>query len=143
MIQYLMENRRGQFLFIGVILAAIGFVLATMSNTYSTWLFYAAIFFLGFFAAKDAIIETIKDKSPNVDLLMILAAAGAVLINYESEGAALLLIFAAAEVLEDYANSKSTSAISELMAQVPETAQVLKENGEVVTVRQKSLKLAT
>ncbi|EIT7294149.1 cation-translocating P-type ATPase, partial [Listeria monocytogenes] len=46
----------------------------------------------------------------------------------------LLLIFAAAEVLEDYANNKSTSAISELMAQVPETAQVLKENGEVVTV---------
>ncbi|EAE7264681.1 cadmium-translocating P-type ATPase, partial [Listeria monocytogenes] len=38
------------------------------------------------------------------------------------------------EVLEDYANNKSTSAISELMAQVPETAQVLKENGEVVTV---------
>ncbi|HEM1409566.1 TPA: HAD-IC family P-type ATPase, partial [Listeria monocytogenes] len=36
--------------------------------------------------------------------------------------------------LEDYANNKSTSAISELMAQVPETAQVLKENGEVVTV---------
>lgn len=141
MIQYLMENRRGQFLFIGVILAAIGFVLATMSNTYSTWLFYAAIFFLGFFAAKDAIIETIKDKSPNVDLLMILAAAGAVLINYESEGAALLLIFAAAEVLEDYANSKSTSAISELMAQVPETAQVLKENGEVVTVPTKELEI--
>lgn len=35
-----------------------------------------------------------KDKSPNVDLLMILAAIGAVLIQYESEGAALLFIFA-------------------------------------------------
>ena len=42
---------------------------------------------------------------------MILAAIGAVLINYESEGAVLLLIFAGAEALEDYASNKSTSAI--------------------------------
>lgn len=141
MLHYLMENKQGQFLSIGVILTAIGFALTAVDNPYSSGLFYAAIFFLGFFAAKDAITETIKDKSPNVDLLMILAAAGAVIINYESEGAALLLIFAAAEVLEDYANSKSTSAISELMAQVPETAQVLKKNGEVVTVPTEELEI--
>ncbi|KRN87315.1 cadmium-transporting ATPase [Carnobacterium maltaromaticum] len=67
-----------------------------------------------------------------MDLLMVLAAVGAVIINFESEGAALLLIFAAAEALEDYSTDKSTSAISELMAQVPDTAQVLKENGDVV-----------
>lgn len=72
---------------------------------------------------------------------MILAAIGAVLINFESEGAALLLIFAAAEVLEDFATDKSTSAISELMAQVPETAQVLKENGEVVTTPTEELQI--
>jgi ATPase, P-type (transporting), HAD superfamily, subfamily IC len=87
------------------------------------------------------VVETIQDRSPNVDLLMILAAIGAVLINFESEGAALLLIFAAAEVLEDYATDKSTSAISELMAQVPETAQVLKENGEVETVPTEDLQI--
>lgn len=115
--------------------------MMSMNRPYSTGFFYVAIFFLGFFAARDAITETISAKSPNVDLLMILAAAGAVVINYESEGAALLLIFAAAEVLEDYANSKSTSAISELMAQVPETAQVLKENGEVITVPTEKLEI--
>src|SRR5699024_12776751 len=42
--------------------------------------------------------------------------------------------FAAAEVLEDYATNKSTKSISELMAQVPTIAQVLKENGEVKEV---------
>ena len=51
----------------------------------------------------------------------------------------MLLIFAAAEVLEDYATNKSTSAISELMAQVPDTAQVLKENGDVVVTPTKEL----
>lgn len=96
--------------------------------------FYAAIFFLGFFAAKNAVVDTVKSKSPNVDLLMILAALGAVSINYESEGAILLLIFAGAEALEDYASAKSTNEISGLMAQVPSTAQVLKADGDVVTM---------
>lgn len=124
---------------IGVLFTILGFVFIPINPGYSTILFYIAIFFLGVYAAKDAVVETIQDRSPNVDLLMILAALGAVLINYESEGAALLLIFAAAEVLEDYATDKSTSAISELMAQVPETAQVLKDNGEVITVPTKYL----
>ena len=103
--------------------------------------FTLAIFFLGFFAAKNAIVDTVKSKSPNVDLLMILAAIGAIIINYESEGAVLLLIFAGAEALEDYASNKSTSAISELMSQVPSTAQVLKENGEVVEVPTEKLEV--
>src|SRR5699024_5380605 len=82
----------------------------------------------------NAVIETVKSKSPNVDLLMILAAIGAVIIGFESEGAALLFIFAGAEVLEDYATNKSTKAISELMSQVPSSANVLKDNGEVIEV---------
>ena len=141
MLNYLTKSRQGQFLVIGVLFTILGFVFIPINPGYSTILFYIAIFFLGVYAAKDAVVETIQDRSPNVDLLMILAALGAVLINYESEGAALLLIFAAAEVLEDYATDKSTSAISELMAQVPETAQVLKDNGEVITVPTKYLQI--
>lgn len=141
MLNYLTKSRQGQFLVIGVLFTILGYVFIPINSGYSTILFYIAIFFLGFYAAKDAVVETIQDRSPNVDLLMILAALGAVLINYESEGAALLLIFAAAEVLEDYATDKSTSAISELMAQVPETAQVLKDNGEVITVPTKYLQI--
>jgi len=141
MLHYLTESRQSQFLLIGVFFTILGFILMPINTEYSSILFYIAIFFLGFFAAKDAVVETIKDRSPNVDLLMILAAIGAVLINYESEGAALLLIFAAAEVLEDYATDKSTHAISELMGQVPETAQVLEANGEVITVPTEDLNI--
>lgn len=141
MLNYLMKNRQGQFLLIGVVLTGLGFLFTQINDTYSQTLFYIAIFFLGFFAAKDAIEETIQSKSPNVDLLMILAAIGAVLINYESEGAVLLLIFAGAEALEDYASNKSTNAISALMSQVPSIAQVLKSNGEVVEVPTEKLKI--
>lgn len=131
---YLIKNRAGQFLLLGMIFIVTGFILMLFTDIGSTLSFYAAIFFLGFFAAKNAMVETIRSKSPNVDLLMILAAIGAVIIGFESEGALLLFIFAGSEVLEDYASSKSTRAISELMSQVPSTAQLLKENGDVVEV---------
>lgn len=141
MLNYLIKTRPGQFLLIGIFFTVLGFVLTQFHDGYSTISFYIAILFLGFFAARDAVVDTVKSKSPNVDLLMILAALGAVIINYESEGAVLLLIFAGAEVLEDYASDKSTSAISELMSQVPAISQVLKENGEIVEVPTEKLEV--
>lgn len=134
MLNYLMKSRPTQFLLIGIMFILFGFIFMPFIDMISRISFYIAIFFLGFFAAKAAVVDTVKSKSPNVDLLMILAAVGAVIIHYESEGAVLLLIFASAEVLEDYAANKSTKAISNLMSQVPTTAQVLAENGEVTEV---------
>jgi Cd2+/Zn2+-exporting ATPase len=134
MVNFLAKTRVGQFLIIGIFFTIIGFILDSFGGLYSQFSFYFAILFLGFFAAKKAIVETIYSHSPNVDLLMILAALGACVINYESEGAVLLLIFAGSEALEAYATNKSNSAISELMAHVPAVAQVLKDNGEVIEV---------
>lgn len=141
MIKFLFKEKEGQFLVIGSIFLILGFVFGATNPEWSPYAFYAAIFFLGFFATKDAIVETIRDRSPNVDLLMILAALGAVVINYESEGAVLLFIFAGAEFLEEYATNKSTRAIEELMSQVPTTAQLLLDNGDVKEVSTDSLKV--
>lgn len=138
---YLMKSRPSQFLLVGIIFIIMGFSFMSSAELVSRISFYIAIIFLGFFPAKAAVVDTVRSKSPNVDLLMILAAIGAVMINYESEGAILLLIFASAEVLEDYASNKSTNAISKLMAHVPTTAQLLKENGEVVKVPTEKLNL--
>ncbi len=134
MFNYLFTNRQGQFLVAGIISIILGFALMPVEGIYSTITFYIAIFFLGFYASKNAVIETIRERSPNVDLLMILAAIGAVIINYESEGALLLLIFAGAEVLENYATSKSTKAISELMSHLPSTASRIGADGEITEV---------
>jgi Cd2+/Zn2+-exporting ATPase len=131
---YLFTNRQGQFLVAGIIFIILGFALMPVEGIYSSIAFYIAIFFLGFYASKNAVIETIRERSPNVDLLMILAAIGAVIINYESEGALLLLIFAGAEVLENYATSKSTKAISELMSHLPSTASRIGADGEITEV---------
>ncbi|QTJ34250.1 heavy metal translocating P-type ATPase [Dolosigranulum pigrum] len=139
MLNYLKTNREGQFLVIGILLTVLGFSLSIMDLTSSRWAFYGAIVFLGFYAAKEALVETFKHKAPNDALLMILSALGATLIQYESEGAVLLLIFAGAEVLEDYVTDKATDSISELMSSVPNQAHIMRENGKVDRVPTDSL----
>ncbi|MGO4940506.1 heavy metal translocating P-type ATPase [Fundicoccus sp. Sow4_D5] len=134
MFRYLLTNRQGRFLLIGTVFLIAGFLLMVTGSPLSPYIFYLAIFFLGFYAAKAAVVDTVQNKELNVDLLMILSALGASLIQFESEGAMLLFIFAAAEALEEFAMGKSTKAIEELMAQVPTTAQLLQANGDVIEV---------
>lgn len=139
MLNYLKTNCEGQFLVIGILLTALGFSLSIIDLTSSRWVFYGAIVFLGFHATKEALVETFKHKAPNDALLMVLSALGATLIQYESEGAVLLLIFAGAEVLEDYVTDKATDSISKLMSSVPNQAHIMRENGKVDRVPTDSL----
>lgn len=141
MIEYLFKEREGQFLVLGIVFTILGFVFIPIHSTVSTLTFYIAMFFAGYFATIDAVVYTFKEKRPNVDLLMILSALGAALINFESEGAILLIIFAGAEVLEDYASAKTTSEISELMSRVPNEAQLILPEGDTKTVSTEMLKL--
>ena len=76
----------------------------------------------GFAKAKEGVLETIKNKALNVEILMILAALGAFIVGNYSEGAILILIFSISGVLESYATSKSEKALTNLLKLAPETA---------------------
>lgn len=76
----------------------------------------------GFAKAKEGIEDTIENKDLNVELLMILAAIGAAIIGYWTEGAVLIFIFAMSGALETYTMSKSHREISALMDIQPEEA---------------------
>lgn len=141
MLRYLIKEKRGRFLLIGVLFTILGFIAKYMNSNISRYLFYIAIVFLGYYATKNAIFETIDKKSPNVDLLMILSALGSIVINYEFEGALLLIIFAGAEVLEDYVTGKSSKALEELIKQMPDEAKRLKSDGNFEIVNTDDLKI--
>jgi Cd2+/Zn2+-exporting ATPase len=69
----------------------------------------------------------------NVDLLMILAALGAALIDQPAEGALLLFLFSLSNLLQDYAIGRSRRAIKSLMKLYPAEAKVRRADG-VATV---------
>lgn len=67
----------------------------------------------------------------DIDLLMLLAAAGAAVLGEWAEGAFLLFLFSLAHALEHYALGRARDAISALADLAPPTARLLREGSEV------------
>lgn len=97
------------------------------------WGSYAVAYvFGGWYGLKES-IKSIQEPAVEIDLLMILAALGALIIGAPFEGAMLLFLFSLSGVLEEYAIGRSRTAIKSLIDMRPESAQV-KRGGEEVTI---------
>jgi len=97
------------------------------------WVGYGAAYvFGGWYGLKNG-IQTLRHWSVDIDLLMIVAALGALSIGAPFEGAMLLFLFSLSNTLQHYAIGRSRRAIRSLVEMRPESAQVLRD-GEEVTV---------
>ena len=83
-----------------------------------------ATYFFGGFYAVQAIIEGLRERTINVDLLMVLAALGAAYVDAWSEGAILLFLFSLSNVLQNYAMDRTRQAIESLLELRPDTVMV-------------------
>ncbi|WP_237150320.1 heavy metal translocating P-type ATPase [Planococcus maritimus] len=117
------------------ILIIIAYILELQDIALPSVIVYLLAFVIGGYAkAKYGIKKTIEDKELNVEFLMILAAIGASVIGYWTEGAILIFIFALSGALETYTMNKSRKELSALMEMQPDEAWLLKESGETVRV---------
>jgi len=91
--------------------------------TFIVGLYFVAYATGGWFGLL-ASIEALKEKTLNVDLLMILAALGAAAIGQPAEGAALLFLFSLSNTLQTYAMDRSRKAIEKLLDLRPAQATV-------------------
>jgi Cd2+/Zn2+-exporting ATPase len=85
----------------------------------------------GYYGFRTA-VASLREGQVDIDLLMILAAAGAALIDQWHEGATLLFLFSLSNVLQEYALGRSRSAIRSLMKLYPSEAKV--HRGEAVEI---------
>lgn len=107
------------------------------ASTLSVIAYLSAYLIGGFAKAKEGIVETLKNKQLNVELLMILAAVGSAIIGYWAEGAILIFIFSMSGALETYTMNKSHKELSSLMELQPEEAlKVTNGKEEIVHVSQ-------
>lgn len=81
----------------------------------------------GYFGVQ-AGLQSLLHKEINVDLLMVLAAGGAALVNQWHEGAILLFLFSLSNVLQDYAMGRSRRAIQSLLDLRPDTATIRRDD---------------
>lgn len=100
-----------------------------------------AIIIGGFQQTKEGLMDTIENKSLNVELLMILSAIGASLIGYYMEGAILIFIFSLAGALEELTLDHSKREIRSLMELQPTEATLLLDNGESKVVEVSTLEI--
>ncbi len=110
------------------------------SETWKSILYFIALLISGYSVIIDGFTDTYKQTikkqkfTPNVHILMTLAAIGAVIIGEYMEATLLILIFAGAHFLEHYAEDKSNKEITNLLELNPTTARRIKEDGEIEIV---------
>lgn len=104
---------------------ALPFVIAPPS-----WLilavFIAAYVFGGYFLVREA-IDNLRLQRLEIDTLMLVAAAGAAILDKWAEGALLLVLFSLGHALEHFAMDRARKAISALADLAPPTAEVRRE----------------
>lgn len=105
--------------------------------TWSTALYVTAYLAGGAFGLR-AGLASLREWRIDVDLLMILAAAGAAIVGAPLEGAVLLFLFSLSNVLQNYALDRTRNAIRALMSLRPQEALV-RRGEEIVTLPLKEI----
>jgi Cd2+/Zn2+-exporting ATPase len=91
---------------------------------------YLAAYWCGGYAATRAAWIALRRGRIDVNLLMLLAAAGAAALGAWDEGAILLFLFSLSNTLEHYAMARTRRAIEALMALRPDRALVRRADRE-------------
>lgn len=97
------------------------------------WVAFAIAYVFGGWDGAKAGAASLRAGVIDIDLLMVLAALGALVVGAPFEGAMLLFLFSLSNVLQEYALGRSRRAIEELMALRPEEAEVVDDDGTTTT----------
>ncbi|MDG5761245.1 heavy metal translocating P-type ATPase [Natronococcus sp. A-GB1] len=121
-----------------VVLTFFGMVTGLLGGWFGApeslvWSSYAVAYvFGGWYGLKES-VRALQEPAVEIDLLMILAALGALFIGAPFEGAMLLFLFSLSGVLEEYAIGRSRTAIRSLIEMRPESARILSDGQETTT----------
>lgn len=96
------------------------------------WAVGVAAVAFGSVIALRAAWMSLAERTIDVNLLMVLAAAGAVAISRFEDAAALLFLFSLSNTLEEFAMQRTKSAIEGLIKLRPHEARRLTDDGEAV-----------
>lgn len=108
--------------------------------TWTYWALYLACYATGGWEPALEGLRALRDRTLDVDLLMIVAALGAAAIGQIFDGALLIVIFATSGALEAVLTRRTADSIRSLLDLAPETATVLDTAGHERTVAASDLR---
>jgi cation-transporting P-type ATPase J len=98
------------------------------------WALYLSCYVTGGWEPALAGLQALREKSLDVDLLMIVAAIGAAAIGQVLDGGLLIVIFATSGALEAFLTQRTADSVRSLLDLAPERATVIGESGEEAVV---------
>jgi Zn2+/Cd2+-exporting ATPase len=131
-------SKKGRLTILVGLALAVAYGLGHLIPAYETYIFTAAMLIGLVPIARRAIMAAFAGTPFSIEMLMTIAAVGAVIINASEEAAAVVFLFLVGELLEGVAAGKARSSIQSLTALVPKTALV-EENGKTREVQAESL----
>lgn len=104
------------------------------------WTLYLACYAAGGWQSALSGVQALRDRTLDVDLLMILAAIGAAAIGQVFDGALLIVIFATSGALEDVATTRTERSVRGLLELAPPDATLVDGDGAQRVVAAETLR---
>ena len=111
----------------------LGFILfhsGNVSEQVEILLFSVGIILGGYHWVREGLEELYEEKKMGIEILMIAATIGAIILGIWDEAAFLVVLYGAAEGVEEYAYEKTRTSINKLLDLVPDTARVIRDGTE-------------
>nr|WP_218827566.1 heavy metal translocating P-type ATPase [Rubricoccus marinus] len=124
-------RREAVFVALALTGLVVGFAAERMGMGPLAWGAYAVSYAFGGWDGLRAGLGALRQRRADIDLLMILAAVGALAIGAPFEGAMLLFLFSLSNLLQDIALGRSRRAIGALMDLRPDVALVRRDGALV------------
>ncbi|WLR93319.1 heavy metal translocating P-type ATPase [Shinella zoogloeoides] len=127
------KGRKGRLTILAGASLVIAYGIGHLFPAIETYAFVIAMFVGLVPIARRAIMAALAGTPFSIEMLMTIAAVGAVIINATEEAAAVVFLFLVGELLEGVAAGKARDSIRSLSALVPKTA-LLEEEGRTKEV---------
>ncbi|PZM15906.1 heavy metal translocating P-type ATPase [Rhizobium tubonense] len=127
------ESRKGRLTILSGVALVAAYVVGHLLPQIEAWVFIAAMLVGLVPIAKRAFMAARAGTPFSIEMLMTIAAGGAVIINAGEEAATVVFLFLVGELLEGVAAGKARASIQSLTKLVPKMALV-EENGTTTEV---------
>lgn len=132
------SSSKGRLVIVSAALLMLAFAVSYVESDWSNWAYITATLVGLVPIGRRAFASTVSGTPFSIEMLMSIAAIGAVAIGAAEEAAVVVFLFAVGELLEGVAAGRARAGIKALIDLVPRTA--LRQNGSnVETVPVKAL----
>ncbi|MHA1953874.1 MAG: heavy metal translocating P-type ATPase, partial [Candidatus Heimdallarchaeaceae archaeon] len=118
------HNKNLLFFLIGTVFLIIALLMDHLyfDDSYFVLIFYVPVIVIGGIPVYLKAFASLKARTIDIDILMLIAVIGAISIQYWEEAAEIIVLFTLAELLEAFSMDKARQSIRELMDLTPPTA---------------------